>query len=272
MDKENLKNIYEQLKKELKKEQQENNKLFEIIKDKSFIDEEEFDNALSILNSMNKNQVINYHTVLEKLIKKWKSKNVRPKILLHSCCAPCSTYTLEFLCQYVDVTILFANSNIHPKTEYVKRSLAQQKFIEDFNKNTGNNVGFIEDEYNPKHFLELSKDLTEEPEGGKRCTTCFQMRLDIVAKYAQKLGFDYFASAITLSPKKNSKLINELGFEIQEIYGVKYLPSDFKKNNGYKRSIDMCKEYDVYRQCYCGCIFALKEQIKQKKERENKVQ
>nr|WP_082762554.1 epoxyqueuosine reductase QueH [Streptobacillus felis] len=252
----------------MKDNQGRNDKVFNLIKNNSFVKENEFDNALSILSSMNKNQVINYHTVLEKMIKNWKNSEKKPRILLHSCCAPCSTYTLEFLCQYADVTILFANSNIHPKQEYIKRSEVQQKFIEDFNNKTGNKVGYIEDEYNPKHFLELTKGQEKEPEGGNRCVTCFQMRLDIVAKYAKELNYDYFGSAITLSPKKNSKLINELGFEVQEIYNVKYLPSDFKKNNGYKRSIEMCKEYDVYRQCYCGCIFALNDQIKQQKERE----
>ncbi|NYV27962.1 epoxyqueuosine reductase QueH [Streptobacillus felis] len=252
----------------MKDNQGRNDKVFNLIKNNSFVKENEFDNALSILSSMNKNQVINYHTVLEKMIKNWKNSEKKPRILLHSCCAPCSTYTLEFLCQYADVTILFANSNIHPKQEYIKRSEVQQKFIEDFNNKTGNKVGYIEDEYNPKHFLELTKGQEKEPEGGNRCVTCFQMRLDIVAKYAKELNYDYFGSAITLSPKKNSKLINELGFEVQEIYNVKYLPSDFKKNNGYKRSIEMCNEYDVYRQCYCGCIFALNDQIKQQKERE----
>lgn len=266
--KEELKKIYDQLKQEMKEKNTKNGKLYDLIKDNTFIDELEFDNALSILSSMNQNQVINYHTILEKLIKRWNGS--RPKVLLHSCCAPCSTYTLEFMCKHADVTILFANSNIHPKSEYIKRAEVQRKFIEDFNKNTGNSVGFIEDEYNPKHFLETVKGLEKEPEGGKRCTTCFQMRLDIVARYAKRLEFDYFGSALTLSPKKNSKLINELGFEVQEIYDVKYLPSDFKKNNGYKRSIDMCNEYEVYRQCYCGCIFALQDQIRMKKEREER--
>ncbi|WP_414485160.1 epoxyqueuosine reductase QueH [Streptobacillus moniliformis] len=261
MENKELRDIYEKLKKDMKDNKSKNDKIFDIIKDNTFITENEFDDALSILSSMNKNQVINYHTILEKLIKKWKSLEKKPKILLHSCCAPCSTYTLEFLCNYADITILFANSNIHPKQEYIKRSEVQQQFIKDFNEKTGNNVKYIEDEYNPKHFLQLTKGQENEPEGGSRCVTCFQMRLDIVARYAKNLKFDYFGSAITLSPKKNSKLVNELGFEVQEIYKVKYLPSDFKKNNGYKRSIEMCNEYDVYRQCYCGCIFALKKQM-----------
>ena len=166
--------------------------------------ERDIKNAKEILERMNPNQKINYHTILTKLISDWKNKDIRPKILIHSCCAPCSTYTLEFLTQYADVTVLFANNNIHPKAEYMKRALVQEEF--------------------------------------------------------QELGFDYFGSALTLSPHKNSQLINTLGLEIQEIFDVKYLPSDFKKNNGYKRSVDMCAEYDVYRQCYCGCVFAAMDQ------------
>ena len=222
--------------------------------------ERDIKNAKEILERMNPNQKINYHTILTKLISDWKNKDIRPKILIHSCCAPCSTYTLEFLTQYADVTVLFANNNIHPKAEYVKRALVQEEFIRKFNERTGNNVGFIEDEYKPMDFYKAVKGLEKEKEGGARCTACFQMRLDIVAKKAQELGFDYFGSALTLSPHKNSQLINTLGLEIQEIFDVKYLPSDFKKNNGYKRSVDMCAEYDVYRQCYCGCVFAAMDQ------------
>ena len=215
--------------------------------------EENIKNAKEILEKMNPNQKINYHTILGKLIDDWKKNEIRPKILVHSCCAPCSTYVLEFLTQYADVTVLF-------RAEYEKRALVQKEFIENFNKKTGNNVGFIEDEYKPADFYRAVKGLEDEKEGGKRCTACFQMRLDIVAKKAQELGFDYFGSALTLSPHKNSQLINTLGLEIQEIFDVKYLPSDFKKNNGYKRSVDMCTEYDIYRQCYCGCVFAALDQ------------
>ena len=226
---------------------------------KSYI-ERDIKNAKEILERMNPNQKINYHTILTKLISDWENKGIRPKILIHSCCAPCSTYTLEFLTQYADVTVLFANNNIHPKAEYEKRALVQKEFIQKFNERTRNNVGFIEDKYKPMDFYKIIKGLEKEKEGGARCTACFQMRLDIVAKKAQELGFDYFGSALTLSPHKNSQLINTLGLEIQEIFDVKYLPSDFKKNNGYKRSVDMCAEYDVYRQCYCGCVFAALDQ------------
>lgn len=194
------------------------------------------------------------------MVESWQSQSIRPKLMIHSCCAPCSTYVLEYLAQYADITIYFANSNIHPRLEYERRSLVQQKFIADFNEKTGYSVQFLEAPYQPAEFIKSVNHLRDEPEGGGRCHLCYKMRLDLSAIKAQELGFDYFASALTLSPKKNSKKINELGFEIQEIFSVKYLPSDFKKNNGYKRSIELCKEYDVYRQCYCGCIFAAKEQ------------
>ena len=222
--------------------------------------ENDIKDAKEILDKMNPNQKINYHTILNNLIEDWKQKNQRPRVLIHSCCAPCSTYTLEFLCEYADVTVLFANNNIHPESEYNKRASVQREFIDNFNKNTGNDVKYIQEKYNPQDFYKKVRGLEKEKEGGSRCTSCFQMRLDIVARRAQEMGYDYFGSALTLSPKKNSQLINKLGLEIQELFSVKYLPSDFKKNNGYKRSIEMCNEYEVYRQCYCGCIFAAMDQ------------
>lgn len=217
--------------------------------------------ATEIVEKMN-NQKINYDRVLHKMIQSWEKEKVRPRILIHSCCAPCSTYTLEFLTQHSDVTIFFSNSNIHPESEYQRRVLVQEKFIHDFNTATGNQVDLIIDDYKPNEFIQLmqQKELIAEPEGGKRCTACFNMRLDLAAKEALERGFDYFGSALTISPKKNSQLINQIGMDIQKIYNTHYLTSDFKKNSGYQRSIEMCKEYDVYRQCYCGCVFAAKQQ------------
>lgn len=208
------------------------------------------------------NQKINYDAVLRKMIKDWEQKAERPTILIHSCCAPCSTYTLEFLTEHADVTIYFANSNIHPRSEYERRLLVQKQFVDDFNQRTGAKVGFIAADYKPNEFMEIIRKnhLENEPEGGKRCSACFQMRLDLVAQEALNLGYDYFGSALTISPKKNAKVINEIGLDIQKIFSVNYLPSDFKKNKGYERSIQMCKEYDIYRQCYCGCVFAAKQQ------------
>ncbi|MFC4651668.1 epoxyqueuosine reductase QueH [Lactococcus nasutitermitis] len=219
-------------------------------------------NSLEILENMPANQKVNYDKVFQKVRQSWEEDKVRPRILLHSCCAPCSTYSLECLTQSADVTIYFANSNIHPKSEYERRKLVQEKFIKDFNERTNNQVQFIAAPYEPNLFVQMVREqhLENEREGGKRCTACFQMRLDLVAEKAKELGFDYFGSALTISPMKNSQLINEIGLDIQKIYSVNYLPSDFKKNNGYKRSVEMCKEYDVYRQCYCGCIFAARQQ------------
>ena len=157
-------------------------------------------NADMIVEKM-KNQKINYDRVLRKMIIEWEKNEERPRILLHSCCAPCSTYTLEFLCQYADVTIFFSNSNIHPESEYLRRMIVQKKFIEDFNANTGNNVQLIVDEYKPNDFIQMmvKQNLHNEKEGGKRCDACFNLRLDLVAQKAQELGYDYFGSALTIS-------------------------------------------------------------------------
>ncbi|WP_288394501.1 epoxyqueuosine reductase QueH [uncultured Vagococcus sp.] len=219
-------------------------------------------NAEEILNKLSPNQKINYDKTLSNIIKEWEKSETKPSILLHSCCAPCSTYTLEYMTQFAEITIYFANSNIHPREEYERRLLVQKKFVEDFNETTNQQVGFLAGEYEPSKFVRMVKEkgLMDEKEGGKRCSACFNMRLDLVAEKAQELGFDYFGSALTISPKKNSQLINQIGMDIQKFYDVNYLPSDFKKNKGYERSIEMCKEYDIYRQCYCGCIFAAKQQ------------
>lgn len=215
-----------------------------------------------ILAKYQSNQKVNFDQEMLDLIDIWKKEKKRPKVILHACCAPCSTYVLEEMTKYANVTIFFSNSNIHPKEEYQLRAIVQKKFIEDFNLKTDNCVEFIEDEYQPQLFIKnvLDQTLQDEREGGVRCSACFQMRLDNVAKYAHDHGFDYFGSALTLSPHKNSQSINSIGFEVQMLYKIQYLPSDFKKRGGYKRSIEMCEEYDVYRQCYCGCAFAAKQQ------------
>jgi predicted adenine nucleotide alpha hydrolase (AANH) superfamily ATPase len=213
-----------------------------------------------ILDKMNSNQKINYDKILQKMIKNWRMNQQRPKILLHSCCAPCSTYSLEYLTRYADVTIYYANSNIHPRAEYQRRKYVQQKFIHDFNEKTGNQVSFLAAPYRPQEYFENVRGLEKEPEGGRRCRACFTYRLDLVATKAVELDFDYFGSTLTISPHKNSQVINSVGIEVQNFYATKYLPSDFKKNNGYLRSIEMSHEYSLYRQCYCGCIFAAKAQ------------
>lgn len=220
------------------------------------------EDIIDILANEQPNQKVNFDKCLQKMIHSWQQRKVKPKILLHSCCAPCSTYTLEYLTQYAEVAIYFANSNIHPQSEYQRRALVQAQFIEQFNQKTNQNVQFIEAPYHTEAFnkMVIQQQLQDEKEGGLRCGACFQYRLDLVAQKAQELGYDYFGSALTISPKKNSQLINQKGIEVQHLYQVKYLPSDFKKNNGYYRSVEMCKEYNIYRQCYCGCIFAARQQ------------
>lgn len=217
-------------------------------------------NAKEIAVSVQPNQKVNYDSVLKHMMESWEGEHIRPRLLVHCCCAPCSTYVLERLSQQTDITVYFANPNIHPKEEYHYRSRVQQQFIADFNKRTGSHVQFIEEEYKPIEFFKKTMEKKEAPEGGERCFLCYQLRLDKAAQKAKELGYDYFASSLTLSPMKNSQKINELGLEIQELFAVKYLPSDFKKNNGYKRSIELCKEYHIYRQCYCGCIYAARQQ------------
>lgn len=158
-----------------------------------------------ILSRMNPNQKINYDRVMQQMAKRWAQEEVRPKILVHVCCAPCSTYTLEYLTQYADVTVYFANSNIHPKDEYLRRAYVVQKFISEFNEKTGNTVDFIEAPYDPSEYFQKVHGLEEEPEGGERCTACFDYRLDKAAQKAVELGYDYFASALTISPHKIPK-------------------------------------------------------------------
>ncbi|MGT2929305.1 epoxyqueuosine reductase QueH [Streptococcus dentasini] len=213
-----------------------------------------------ILSRMNPNQKVNYDRVMQQMVKKWQSEQTRPRVLMHVCCAPCSTYTLEYITQYCDVTIYFANSNIHPKAEYERRSYVTQKFVHDFNENTGAQVEFLAAPYEPSEFFRTVHGLEDEPEGGDRCRVCYDYRLDKTAQKAVELDFDYFGSALTISPHKNSQTINAVGLEVQKIYDAQYLPSDFKKNSGYQRSVEMCEEYDIYRQCYCGCVFGAQAQ------------
>ncbi len=179
-----------------------------------------------------------------------------PRLLLHSCCGPCSTYVLEYLSKYFSVTVLYYNPNIFPENEYLKRLETQKKVISDIPFQ--NPVDLIETGYEHDLFLASSTGLEDEPEGGKRCKECFLLRLNKTAEYAKKFGYDCFTTTLSVSPHKNAELINNIGMEISEKYGVKYLVADFKKREGYKRSIVLSNEYDLYRQEYCGCEFAIR--------------
>ncbi|MFA5603712.1 MAG: epoxyqueuosine reductase QueH [Bacilli bacterium] len=197
---------------------------------------------------------INYQLQLDEIISELTSNNEVPTLLLHSCCAPCSSYVLLYLSQYFKITVFFYNPNVMPDTEYERRLREQIRLIKTVT--TKYLINFIEGSYEPKVFLEQSKGLEKEKEGSRRCFKCYQMRLEQTAKLANAESFDYFATTLTVSPYKNSDKINEIGKFLEDKYNIKYLVSDFKKRNGYKESIRLSKEYDLYRQHYCGCPFS----------------
>ena len=197
---------------------------------------------------------INYQKKLEELI---STLTGTPTLLLHSCCAPCSSYCLEYLSQYFSITVLYYNPNISPKEEFQKRAEEQRRLISQLP--VKNPVSLVVEEYDPGEFYTAVKGLEHIKEGGERCFKCYRLRLERAAKYAAEHGFDYFCSTLSISPLKNAQKLGEIGTELSEIYSVEYLPSDFKKRGGYLRSIELSKEYDLYRQNYCGCEFSKKE-------------
>lgn len=192
---------------------------------------------------------MNYQNKMQEII---ESLNFRPKLLLHSCCGPCSTTVLSLLASYFDITVLYYNPNIEPKEEYYKRKEEQIRFIKEFNNE---HIKFMDCDYNNQDFRSRVVGLEQEREGGARCAVCFKLRLEKTAEIAKALDFDYFGTTLTVSPHKNSEVINKIGALLETEYGVKYLYSDFKKKDGYKKSIELSKKYNLYRQDYCGCEF-----------------
>ncbi len=207
---------------------------------------------------------INYQKELDKLISGFNKEGVVPSLLLHSCCGPCSSYCIEYLSQYFNVTVFYYNPNIYPDDEYYHRVKEQKRFIEAFPAK--HPVAFIEGDYDKEHFYEIAKGLEHEPEKGARCHKCYDLRLRRTAFVAKEKGFDFFTTTLTISPMKDSQVLNEIGIRISEEVGVKWLPSDFKKKEGYKRSTELSKEYDMYRQDYCGCVFSFRERQLQKEQ------
>ncbi len=198
---------------------------------------------------------INYQLLCDEKIKELTPNGKRPRLLLHSCCGPCSSYVLEYLSAFFDITVLFFNPNIYPEDEYEKRLLEQKKLIELMSFE--NPVSLLTVPYDYSEFLTYSNGLESEKEGGARCTECFRLRLLRCAQIAKEKVFDVFATTLSVSPHKNAELLNSIGKELSVKYGVAYLPSDFKKREGYKRSIELSKKYGIYRQEYCGCEFSL---------------
>ena len=196
----------------------------------------------------------NYQKVLDDIIKKLEGK---PTLLLHSCCGPCSTQVINFLKDYFKITVYYYNPNIEPFLEYNKRKQEQIKFISAFNKeNPKNKIEFYEALYDNELYLKETKGLELEPEGGARCSKCFYLRMKNTAVKALENNFDYFGTTLTVSPHKNSQIINKIGESIEKEVGIKYIYGDFKKNDGYKKSIEYSKKYNLYRQDYCGCHYA----------------
>lgn len=209
----------------------------------------------------------NFQKELDKLIEEQDKNNENGKrLFLHSCCAPCSSYVLEYLRQYFRITVFYYNPNISFKEEYQKRVAEQKRLIGEYNKQeTGFPIEVTEGDYEPELFFEMAKGLEDCPEGGERCFGCYELRLGRTAFEAERGGYDYFATTLTISPLKNAKKLNEIGERLAAEYGVKWLVSDFKKKNGYKRSIELSREYGLYRQDYCGCIYSKIEREREKK-------
>lgn len=200
---------------------------------------------------------ISYKDILNKELSKIKEAGITPRLLLHSCCAPCSSYVLEYLTEYFDITVYYYNPNISPMGEYEKRIAEQKRLISEMKFK--NSVSFIEGTYNHDEFISLTRGLENLPEGGERCSLCYEMRLEAAAQKAAEINADYFTTTLSVSPYKNTAKLNTIGLKLAMEYGVLYLVSDFKKNNGYKRSIELSTEYGLYRQNFCGCIFSKKE-------------
>ena len=208
---------------------------------------------------------MNYQKEMEQVIEQLKKEGSVPKLLLHSCCAPCSSYVLEYLSDYFEITVFYYNPNVFPENEYTKRILEQQMLIADMNFK--HPVSFIAGNYNREAFYDIAAGLEHLREGGERCFKCYELRLEEAARVAKEAEFDYFTTTLSISPLKNAEKLNEIGNKIGNKYDVKYLQSDFKKKNGYKRSVELSEQFGLYRQDYCGCEFSYRDRQRQKEGR-----
>lgn len=213
---------------------------------------------------------INYQLALDKIIEENQKQQNVPSLLMHSCCAPCSSYCLTYLAQYFRITIFYYNPNISPETEYKKRVKEQIRLIQSLDVKYP--ISFVEGTYEPEKFYEMAKGLEEVKEGGIRCFACYKMRQREAAYYAKEHGFDYFTTTLSVSPHKNAQKLNEIGLWLQEEVGVAYLVSDFKKKGGYLQSIELSKKYDLYRQDYCGCEFSKRQRERERIAKEKDSQ
>lgn len=211
---------------------------------------------------------VNFDKMLEEKLNEIDGSGKRPRLLLHACCAPCSTYVLEYLCPYFDITLLYYNPNIFPEDEYNKRANELARLAEAMREEKIAGAESIKVEilpYTPSDFYEITKGKEEIPEGGERCFDCYRLRLEKTAILAKEGGYDYFCTTLSISPHKNARVLNEIGGALAEKYGVEYLFSDFKKKNGYKRSCELSERYGLYRQDFCGCVYSSNEAKKRQK-------
>ena len=207
----------------------------------------------------------NYQKELDKKLEELQKEEKVPTLFLHSCCAPCSSYVLEYLSRYFEITVFYYNPNIYPPSEYEERTSEQERLIREFNREweyeaDRHPIHFVAGTYVPDDFYAAAKGLEQEPEGGARCAVCFRLRLEETARRAAAGGFDWFCTTLTVSPHKNAAVINAIGEALAAQHGVAWLPSDFKKRDGYRQSIALSHTYDLYRQDYCGCLFARQAQ------------
>lgn len=211
----------------------------------------------------------NYQRELDQIIDHLQKEEKVPKLLMHSCCAPCSSYCLSYLAEYFHITIYYYNPNITEQAEYQKRVKEQQRLLGELPVKYP--IAFVEGAYEPEVFLAMAKGMEQLPEGGERCFACYELRQRKAAEYAKEHHFDYFTTTLSVSPHKNAAKLNEIGLRLAQEYGIPYLVSDFKKKGGYLKSIELSAEYHLYRQDYCGCVYskAAREREKQQKALES---
>ncbi|MGN0987997.1 MAG: epoxyqueuosine reductase QueH [Otoolea sp.] len=212
----------------------------------------------------------NYQKEMEKVLEAVQKEGKVPRLFLHSCCAPCSSYVLEYLSQYFQITVFYYNPNISPQEEYEERTEEVKRLIRELP--AVHPIHFVEGTYHPEEFYEAVKGHEEDPEGGERCGICFRLRLSEAARLAKEGGYDWFTTTLTISPLKNAARLNEIGEEMGAKYGVRFLNSDFKKKNGYKRSTELSAQYHLYRQNYCGCVFSKREAAQREEEQREERQ
>ena len=202
----------------------------------------------------------NYQAMTEEILRTHRKAGETPRLFLHSCCAPCSSYVLEYLSEVFSITVFYYNPNIYPREEYDHRVREQQEFIRRFP--TKNPVSFVEGDFDEARFYDAVRGMEHLPEGDARCFACYELRLREAAEKAREYGADYFCTTLSISPLKNAEKLNEIGERLAAEYGVRYLPSDFKKKEGYKRSGELSRAYGMYRQNYCGCVFSMRGEEK----------